>query len=291
MTPDMEEQTGRFNVGSLVGAIRRAGGRLSPESAGQALFRSGGKGASVARRAVLALAATDPRLAVDEEGMVVLAPEAPGNIPLDQVNFVVVDVETTGMRPMEDRITEVAAVLVRGRELREAYSTLVHPERPVPALIARLTGIDDALLAGSPPFSRVASPLLDFLGNSALVAHNAPFDRGFLNHELARSGREPLGNPVICTVKLARRVLPGLASRRLDALADHFGFSFRQRHRALGDAEVTARVLISMLEEASALGVTDMESLSSLLTSPRRRAKRRADRTVKAEPTAPGDPS
>ena len=95
---------------------------------------------------------------------------------------------------------------------------------------------------------------LDFLGNGVLVAHNALFDSRFLEMELRRAGEETLANPVLCTVRLARRLLPELPSKRLDAVAHHYGLQFRQRHRALGDAEVTARVLVALLRAAGHAG-------------------------------------
>ncbi len=258
----------------LVRAVRSAGGRLEPSMAAKLLLRPAGAGEEVARKVVLALAATDPRLAVDDTGSLVLAPLPSEDTPLDRVTFMVLDVETTGMRPRNDRITEVAAVHVQDQLLAESFSTLVDPQRPVPSFIARLTGIDDSLLAGRPRFSEIARPFRNFLGNAALVAHNAPFDARFLDEELARSGEDPLENPFLCTVRLARRLLPDLPSRRLDVLAGHFGLTFRQRHRALGDAEVTARILIELLSEASNRGIRSLGELARLGSSPSRRPRR-----------------
>ena len=256
-------------TGNLVRAVRRAGA-LHPDEAGRLLLRPASGGAGVARRVILALAASDPRLAVDGRGMVVLAGPPRGGTSLRSARFAVVDVETTGMRPAEDRITEVAVVRVQGGQLRDVFSTLVQCQHPIPRAITQLTGIDAALLCGAPPFSRICPALLEFLGTDPLVAHHARFDVAFLNRELARCGEPPLANPSLCTVKLSRRLVPELPSRRLDALARHYELAFRERHRALGDAEVTAGVLIELLEEATSRGAHSLEDLTSLASRRRR---------------------
>lgn len=171
---------------------------------------------------------------------------------LAEATFVVTDTETTGVRPEEDRLIELAAVKVRGGEVVARFEQLVDPGCHVPARITQITGISTAMLVGQPPPEEVLPAFRAFLGEAVLVAHNLPFDYRFLQAELARAGLEPLANRGLCTLRLARRLLPSLASHGLSALAQHFGLRNAARHRALGDAEVTARVLLRFLERLRA---------------------------------------
>jgi DNA polymerase-3 subunit epsilon len=248
--------------------VRRAGGTLHPDDAARNLLRCRGSVGEAARSVVLALARDDPRLEVDGDGLLVLSAAQPADLPLDSAEFVVVDVETTGSSPETARITEIGAVRVRGGRSVATYERLVDPGTPVPPGITRLTGIHAGMLAGAPPFARIAVEWLAFLGNAVLVAHNAPFDRGFLERELRRCGEEPPDNPVLCTVRLARRLLPDLRSHCLDSLAGHLGLEFRQRHRALGDAEVTARLLSILLRRAADRGVRGLGQLQEMIEGP-----------------------
>jgi DNA polymerase-3 subunit epsilon len=148
-----------------------------------------------------------------------------GAIPerqLDTAEFVVVDLETTGTGPLQGaRITEAAVVLVRGTEVRPLFQSLVNPERPIPYFITRLTGIDDAMVAGAPTFREIAGELAAHLAGRVFVAHNAAFDWGFLQAEFSRispGGIDALVPTRLCTVRLARRILRQLPRRNLDAV-------------------------------------------------------------------------
>ncbi len=253
---------------SLHREVRRAGGELDPDHAARTLLRAQGTIGTAARQVVLSLAKADARLDIDDRGMLILARAHALDLPLTRIEFVVVDVETTGTHAGAARLTEVGAVRVRDGRCLDTFARLVDPGLPVPSAITRLTGISAAMLQGAPPFARIAVDWLDFLGNGVLVAHNAPFDCSFLNHELIRCGEVPPPNPVLCSVRLARRLLPHLRSHCLDSLARHLGLRFRQRHRALGDAEVTAQLLLVLLERASARGLTTLGELQKLLEGP-----------------------
>jgi DNA polymerase-3 subunit epsilon len=151
-----------------------------------------------------------------------------------------VDLETTGTRAGEDRITEIGVVRVerdpRGGPPRlEEWSTLVDPEVPIPAAIQALTGITDAMVRGAPTFSAIAGALMERLEGCVFVAHNARFDYGFLKHAFARASRS-FTAPVLCTVKLSRRLFPDAPSHGLDAVIARHGLAAGERHRALGDA-------------------------------------------------------
>jgi DNA polymerase-3 subunit epsilon len=157
-------------------------------------------------------------------------------------DYVVVDVETTGGLAARHRVTEVAAVRVRGGEVTGRFSTLVNPERPIPVEITRLTGINDAMVRGAPRFAEVADGLREFVGDAVFVAHNAAFDHGFLRAEFARSGVD-FRRPTLCTVAAMRRFFPGLESYSLGKLCRHFKIPLVSHHRALCDAEATAELL------------------------------------------------
>lgn len=181
---------------------------------------------------------------------------------LENTTFVVTDTETTGVRADEDRLIEVAAVKVRGGQVMGTFQRLINPGRHVPRRITSLTGISTAMVYDEPPAAEVLPAFLDFLGDAVLVAHNLPFDLRFLQAELARVGLPPLENDAICTLRLARRLLPALPSRGLTALAEHYGLTNRARHRALGDAEVTAEVLLRFLDRLrSGFGLTTRADL------------------------------
>lgn len=181
--------------------------------------------------------------------------------PLQQAQFVVLDLETTGLKPGKAAITEIAAVQIHAGKIRDEFHTLVNPGHHVPSMITRLTGITDDMLQDQPRIDDVFPQLHSFLGSSVLVAHSADFDVRFLDFDAQRLLSTPLLNPSLCTVRLARRLLPGLRSRALDAVADHLGVSCFNRHRALGDARITAEVLLILLEKLATYGVMTVGQL------------------------------
>jgi DNA polymerase III subunit epsilon len=183
--------------------------------------------------------------------------------PLLEVEFVVLDLETTGGSPANDRITEVGAVKVRGGEVLGTFHTLVDPEVPIPPLISALTGITDRMVADAEPIEVVLPCLLEFLGGAVLVAHNASFDRRFVQANLERHGYQRLANRVVCTARLARKLLPRdeVPNVRLATLAAYLGASITPCHRALTDAKATVDVFHGLLERAGSFGVLALEDL------------------------------
>lgn len=167
---------------------------------------------------------------------------------------VVLDFETTGLSPGNgDRITEVAALRLEGARVVDRFVTLVNAGAWIPGYITALTGISNEMIADAPPASDVARALVDFIGSDTVVAHNASFDRGFLLAEAARAGISCEEFPMLCTMRLARRLLPGLASYRLSAVADRLGVRYSgQAHRAEADARVAADVLLKLAEPIAA---------------------------------------
>jgi len=151
-----------------------------------------------------------------------------------------VDLETTGGSPVEDRITEVGIIEVDldepTRPVRE-WSALVNPETPIPPFIETLTGISNAMVANAPCFEALATEILARLDGRLFIAHNARFDHGFLKNAFRRLGH-PFRPPVLCTVRLSRKLYPGYSRHNLDTLIERHRLVVDQRHRALGDARL-----------------------------------------------------
>ncbi len=152
-------------------------------------------------------------------------------------DLVFVDLETTGGNSAYDRITEVGLIRVSNGALVEEWSSLVHPERPIPAYIEAFTGINDAMVAGAPRFADIAATVRDKLKGAVFVAHNARFDYSFLRSEFLKA-ELTFSAQVLCTVKLSRRLFPEFVRHNLDAVMERNGLSCSARHRALGDAQV-----------------------------------------------------
>lgn len=170
------------------------------------------------------------------------------------IDFVVVDVETTGWSPAASRVTEIGAVRVSEGRARATFSSLVNPGQPVPPTIAALTGISDATVAQAPPIGEVLPSFLAFAHGGVLAAHNAPFDIGFLTAACSACGLRWPAFDVVDTVELARRVLAAaeVPDLKLATLARHFGARTPPRHRALSDALATADVLEKLLARLAA---------------------------------------
>ena len=195
--------------------------------------------------------------------------------PLSSLTWVVVDVETTGGPPPHHRITEIAAVIVRNGEIQEVFETLVNPERSIPPFVSRLTNITWDMVKDAPKFSAIVPDLLDKLEGNVFVAHNAQFDWSFLSHEIQRASGARISGNQLCTVRLARRLLPHLPKRSLDYVANYFGIEISGRHRAAGDAIATARCLVQLLKEAENRGCATWEDLDRLLRHRASRKKRK----------------
>lgn len=201
-------------------------------------------------------------------------PAAPADL-LASLSFVVVDVETTGGRPWSgDRITEIAAVVVRDGEVREVFETLVNPQRPIPPLITALTNINWAMVKDAPIFRDVCDRLLSFMRGHVFVAHNAAFDWRFVTAEVSRANGSRLSGRQLCTVRLARKLLPQLRSRSLDHVAHHYGVTIGARHRAGGDAIATAHVLVRLLRDARDRGCESWPALEELIAKRKKRGRR-----------------
>jgi DNA polymerase-3 subunit epsilon len=201
----------------------------------------------------------------------------------------VVDLETTGGAPEASEITEIGAVKVRGGEVVGEFQTLLDPGGPVPAFIAVLTGITDAMLVGAPRLESALPAFLEFARGSVLVAHNAPFDVGFLKAACARHGYPWPSPRVLDTALLARRVLvrDEAPNCRLATLAKLFRAGTTPCHRALADARATVDVLHGLLERVGGLGVQSYDELVTF-TGRVRPEQRRKRHLAEPLPNAPG---
>ena len=183
-------------------------------------------------------------------------------VPLHQVTFCVVDLETTGGSPTDSRITEVGAVKYVGGERVGTFQALVDPEMPIPPFITHLTGIDDRAVAHEPPIQEILPAFLEFFRGSVFVAHNARFDFSFLNANLTRLDYAPLPFPPVCTARLARRVVwPDVPNVKLQTLARYFRTRTEPNHRALADAEACGEVLHGLLDLGGRLGILTLGDL------------------------------
>lgn len=214
-----------------------------------------------ADRIAAALLATDARFARTADGRWTVATATGVTSPaLDACRFAVVDVETTGCRAFTgDRIIEIAVVLLDGTV---AFHSLVNPGIPVPMFVASLTGISAAMVQEAPPFEAIADRLLEALAGTVFVAHNARFDWAFVSAEVRRARGLVLQGPRVCTVRLARRLLPDLPRRNLDTVSYHFGIEIEGRHRAVGDAVAAAKCLnrlIGLARDEGAVSLADLQ--------------------------------
>lgn len=209
--------------------------------------------------------------------------------PLAEVTFVVVDLETTGMRAHDAGITEIGAVKIRGGEVLGEFQSLVNAGRPVSAFIARLTGITQAMVATAPDIRLVLPSFLDWAHGSVLVAHNANFDVGFLKAACQDLGYDWPGFPVVDTVPLARRVVTKDEARncKLGTLAAVFRADTNPDHRALSDARATVDVFHGVLSRLGNLGVHYLEDLATA-ADPVPVAVRRKATLADDIPEAPG---
>jgi len=192
-----------------------------------------------------------------------LGPEGEGAL----MKFVVIDFETTG-NAAEDRIIQVGAAVVEQDTITSIYSSFVKPGIPIPAFIEQLTGIDDEMVKDAPELEEVMTELLPLLDGSVLVAHHAAFDAGFLQRALEECGYEPFTGPVLDTMDLLRMMYPGLGSLQLSMVCAAFGIEHERAHQADSDAEVTARILLQVLDKLESLPLLTIQRLCHLFDHP-----------------------
>ncbi len=169
---------------------------------------------------------------------------------LSDATYTVIDLETTGGANRANRIIEVCAMKVHRGKVVGELTSLINPEMPISYFISQYTGITNEMVKHAPTAKEILPDLLRLLGESVFVAHNSSFDYTFINLELERNGFERLENRALCTVRLARRLLPKQLKKNLGDLAAYFGIPITERHRAKGDCQATVGVLHKLIEIA-----------------------------------------
>lgn len=261
-------------------------GSLSAVEAARQLFATSSISAGLACSLLAEATAGDSRIVCC--GPTVSLADSRPDPALDEAEFVVFDLETTGLSPARNRICEVGAVRVRALELVDSFHSLVNPGVALPDPVARLTGLRDPELSRAPSVSSVIFRFVRFADDALLVAHNATFDQRFLERQLQWHQTRRLAEPPLCTAALARRVLKGRQRRvNLASLADFFGVPTRPCHRALPDAEATAQVLIHLIGLAQEIGARRLSDLRSLAL-PRKRRVYGKRALAHGAPTRPG---
>ncbi|MDI3257265.1 MAG: PolC-type DNA polymerase III [Kyrpidia sp.] len=198
---------------------------------------------------------------VDDGSPVVINPD---HRALEGAEFVVFDTETTGLNAREHTLIEIAAVKVRGGELIDQYATLIDPGVPISPKIQELTGISDDMVKGQPGVAEAVEQFRQFAGGAVLVAHNAEFDMGFLHAAARKLGLPAWEHPVLDTLALARILYPADRNHRLKTLTQKFGVELVHHHRALADAEATAKVFLHLLREIEKRGVRFLDECNGL---------------------------
>lgn len=236
------------------------GGSAPPELVVDHVMKISEPEPELARRLVGDLIDRDPRLGMTGD-VVELVETGRDSMRFDNGGFVVFDLETTGAKAPPCRITEIGACRINGEAIVDEFHSLINPGMPIPEFITALTGISDEMVRGAPHFGDVAGRFLDFIGDSVLVAHNAYFDMSFLNHEigLVFEGCR-VWNPSLCTVQMARKLLPQIENHKLNTVASHYSIDLKNHHRAGDDARATAEIFLNLITELRSRGIDDLAS-------------------------------
>jgi DNA polymerase-3 subunit epsilon len=255
----------------LVELVEELRGPVVAEEAARRLFALRQAPVGLARSLLEDVVESDARLAWHGDAVALARPPGHGLL-LEDATYVVVDLETTGLRPGTSQICEIGAVRLRGLEPAGEFQTLVNPGRPIEPGASAVTGLRDAQLRRAPSPSVAVQRFLAFAGDAVLVAHNARFDLAFLDRETERLTGSRLAAPVVDTVRLARRLLEGRTPRAsLAQLAHFFGTSAQPCHRALPDAQATAEILLALIGLAQERGARTVADLVGLAATRSRR--------------------
>lgn len=179
--------------------------------------------------------------------------------------YVIFDIETTGLSSINDMITEIGGVKVKNEEVIDVFSQLINPERPISSFITNLTGITNEMVSDKPKIDEVIKSFKEFIKDSVLVAHNASFDIGFIRERMKQVNLD-LDNPIIDTLELARIVFPTLKNHKLDTIAKHLDIDLENHHRALDDATATKDIFLKTLSILEEKGVNTFDQINNLRT-------------------------
>ncbi len=271
----------------LVELVQARRGPVLPEEAAHVLFALERSPAALARSLLDDVVQGDARLAW-LGARVGLSDLPHADILIEEAEFVVFDLETTGLSAIRDRMCEIGAVRVRALAIEDAFETLVNPGSALPSYIAALTGIRDGDLRKAPRAELAVRRFLGFARDAPLTAHNARFDMAFLEREVERLTGRRVAAPVVDTVWLARRLLQRRSERfSLASLAHFFGTSTSPCHRALPDALATAEILVSLLGLAQERGARTVADVLEL-AAPRARKLYGKRSLIAGAPTGPG---
>jgi len=253
----------------LVELVEERRGPVVADEAARRLFALRAAPVALARSLLAEVVEADVRLAWEGDAVSLASPLG-ADLLLEDATYVVVDLETTGLRPGSSHICEIGAVRVAGFEIVDEFETLVDPRERLSPAVSSLTGLSDRMLRGAPPPGVAVQRFLAFAGDAVLVAHNARFDLSFLDRETERLTGSRLGNPVVDTVALARRLVGGrVPGASLAHLSHWVGTSVEPCHRALPDAQATAEVLLRLIglaQERGARTVADLVALAATRT-------------------------
>jgi DNA polymerase III epsilon subunit family exonuclease len=271
----------------LVELVEEQRGPVLAEDAARRLFALRQAPVALARTLLADVVETDARLSWNGDAVALAEPPGAGLL-LEDATYVVVDLETTGLRPGSSGICEIGAVRLRGFEVDAEFQTLVNPGLPIDAGASALTGLRSEQLRGAPRPAEAVRSFHSFAGDAVLVAHNARFDLAFLDRETERLTGSRIGSPVVDTVRLARTLLAGrVRSFGLAQLAWFLDTSERPCHRALPDARATAELLLALIGLAQERGARTVADLTALAAT---RTRRLLDKRHLAygAPTRPG---
>jgi len=175
--------------------------------------------------------------------------------------YIVLDLETTGLSKHQHKITEIAAVKVKNNKIKDEFHTLVNPCTPIPSFITRLTGISNEMVQSAPKVNKVLPHFLNFLEDNVIVAHCATFDHGFISANTAKYLNKIFNNEKICTRKLATRLLPQLPSKKLSSICEHFNIQNLRAHRAMTDVLATNEVFSNFLKTLNKAEIKTKEDI------------------------------
>lgn len=177
--------------------------------------------------------------------------------------FVVFDIETTGLSPINDMITEIGAIKIENGKIVDKFSELINPQRKIPEKIVSLTGITDDMVKDKPTIEDILPSFEEFIRGSVLVAHNASFDVGFIRKQFSNLNRE-LSNAVLDTLELSRTLFPQLKSHKLNIVAKHLSVSLKNHHRAIDDAKATAEIFLKSMDLIKKKGLNNLSEINKL---------------------------
>ncbi|MFH0886830.1 MAG: exonuclease domain-containing protein [bacterium] len=192
---------------------------------------------------------------------------SPDAMDLNHLTFTIVDIETTGLEPTKHEIIEIGAIKLLPTKGIEKFQELISPIGDVPEEIEKFTGITRDMLIGKPSIVDVLPKFLEFIEDSILVAHNAEFDLSFLKHYTYKALNKEINNHNLCTVRLSRVLLPHLENHKLHTLASYFHINVENRHRAMGDAELTLQSWLKIMEILKQKNVNNLHDIAKLLES------------------------